>query len=114
MGRFIGMIAATGMYGAWVEQADNGEFTHCFEPNRSDKCKYGPWPDIYRRKATVEEVERAMEDKKKFEICENCGYWGGTGEFGVCFGPEPADRAARTDTCGNWKPKERKDDQASG
>jgi len=110
MNRFIGMLAATGMYGTWVEQTESGEFIHCLEPNR--RHPVGPWPDVYRRKATKEEIERAMEDKKKFEICENCGFWGGTGEFGVCFGPEPADRAARTDTCDDWKPKEGDDEQA--
>jgi hypothetical protein len=106
--RFIGMLAATGMYGTWVEQSEDGEFIHCLE-----NCPPGPWPDVYRRKATEEEIERTMEDKKKYEICENCAFWGGTGEFGVCFGPEPADRAARTDTCDDWKPKENNDEQAS-
>ena len=38
------------------------------------------------------------------EICGNCEFWGASsGEFGVCIGPEPAERAARTDTCGDWK-----------
>ena len=38
------------------------------------------------------------------EICETCEFWGqSSGEFGVCIGPEPADRAAKTDTCEHWK-----------
>ena len=35
-------------------------------------------------------------------------------EFGVCLGPEPADRAARTDTCDDWKLKEKKDEETPG
>jgi len=43
------------------------------------------------------------------EICETCEFWGRTsGEFGVCIGPKPAERAARTDTCDDWKLKREK------
>jgi hypothetical protein len=47
-----------------------------------------------------------MSEAKIEEICETCDFWGqSSGEFGVCVGPEPADRAARTDTCKDWKLK---------
>lgn len=54
--KFIGMVAATGMYGIWLEQTEGGKFIHCMEPNRG-KRSVGPWPDIYRREVSQEEVE---------------------------------------------------------
>jgi len=41
------------------------------------------------------------------EICKTCEFWGrSSGAFGVCVGPEPAERAAETDTCKHWKLKQ--------
>lgn len=49
----------------------------------------------------------AGDAMKKDETCETCRFWGqSSGEFGVCLGPKPADRAAKTDTCDDWKKKE--------
>jgi hypothetical protein len=64
--RLVGMLTASGMGGSWVEQTADGKFIHCFEPNRGSRS-VGPWPDVYRREATDEEVARAEAEAASWE-----------------------------------------------